>query len=399
MTVTTARTFPFPQPDKLAPPPLFAELRDHEPVTRVRLPNGAEAWLVTRYDDVRRLYADPRLGKAASTAPGAARILPLSQGSRSLFSMDPPEHTRLRKLIAYAFTNHQTKKLAPRIQRIVDDCLDAFAAAGPPADLIEHIAMPLPIRVICEMLGVPYEDLPRFREWSDRMLATTAYTPEEIHEGRRELNAYLAERIAAKRAAPGDDLLDVLIAVREDDGDRLSEEELLAFGHTLLGAGYHATAAMLIHGVLLLLTRPDALARLRAEPDLVPAAVDELLRAAAAGGRAGAIRFAREDIEVAGTTIRAGEALVLSAVSANHDPERFDEPDGLALDRQENRHMTFGHGAHHCIGAQLARLELGFAIEGLLTRFPDLRLAVPAEQLDWSEGMLLNRPDALPLEW
>lgn len=398
MTVAAARTFPFPQPDMTLPPPEYATLRAEEPVTKIQLPNGAEAWLVTRYEDVRRLLADPRLGKAASTAPGAARILPISQGSKSLFSTDPPEHTRLRKLITHAFTNRQTQKLAPRVTEIAEDCIDAIEAAGPGADLIELLALPLPIRVICEMLGVPYEDVGRFREWSDKMLATTAYSPEEIHASRGQLNAYLAERIAAKRDEPGDDLLDVLIAARED-GDRMDEEELLAFGHTLLGAGYHATAAQLIHAVLLLLSHEDQLARLRADAALLPTAVDEMLRVSAAGGQAGSIRFAKEDIEVAGTTIAAGEALVLSVVSANRDGARYECPEDIDIARTPNPHLTFGHGAHHCLGAPLARIEMMAAIGGLLSRFPDLHLAVPVSELRWTAGMLLNRPETLPLAW
>src|SRR5690606_19929698 len=174
-------------------------------------------------------------------------------------------------------------------------------------------------------------------------------------------------------------------------------EELLAFGHTLLGAGYHATAAQLIHAVLLLLSHEDQLARLRADAALLPTAVDEMLRVSAAGGQAGSIRFAKEDIEVAGTTIAAGEALVLSVVSANRDGARYECPEDIDIARTPNPHLTFGHGAHHCLGAPLARIEMMAAIGGLLSRFPDLHLAVPVSELRWTAGMLLNRPETLPL--
>ncbi|MEU8618709.1 cytochrome P450 [Streptomyces sp. NPDC048623] len=392
-------TFPLPVPDPLEPAPAYAELRGTEPVAPVTLPTGHRAWLVTRYELVRQVLADPRFSKAALTEPDAPRLLPVAKGSKSLFTMDPPEHTRLRKLVARAFTARHIERMRPHVQEITGRLLDTMAAGGAPADLIAHLAQPLPITVICELLGVPLADQDRFRVWSDVMLSISAHSPDAVMEARRGLNGYLGELIAAKAKEPADDLLTHLIEAREEDGDRLSEEELLAFGHTLLVAGYHATTGELVGALITLLRDPELWARLVADRSLVPGAVEELLRFSVAGGGAGAMRIAKEDIELGGVVIPKGDAVLPAITSANRDEEVFESPERVDLARQNNPHLTFGHGLHHCLGAQLGRMELQLSLEGLLDRFPGLRLAVPTGELRWVAGMAFRRPAELPVAW
>lgn len=392
------RTFPLPVPDPLEPSPDYAELRESEPVAPLTLPTGHQAWVVTRYEDVRQVLADPRFSKSALTAPDAPRLLPVAKGSKSLFTMDPPEHTRLRKLVARAFTARHIERMRPHVQQITGRLLDAMAAEGPPADLIGRLAQPLPITVICELLGVPLSDQDRFRVWSDVMLSVSAHSPEQVMQARVGLNSYLSELIAAKTKDGADDLLTHLIEAREGD-DQLSEEELLAFGHTLLVAGYHATTGELVGALITLLRKPELWQQLRADRSLVTGAVEELLRYSVAGGGAGAMRIAVADVELGGARIRKGDAVLPAITSANRDESVFAQADQVDLSRTSNPHLTFGHGLHHCLGAQLGRMELQVALEGLLDRFPDLRLAVPTDELQWVAGMAFRRPAALPVAW
>lgn len=394
----TPRAFPLPTPDPLEPAPEYAKLRESEPVAPLTLPTGHRAWVVTKYADVRQVLADPRFSKAALTAPDAPRLLPVAKGSKSLFTMDPPEHTRLRKLVTKAFTARHMEQLRPRVQRITDQLLEGMAAEGPPADLIAHLAQPLPITVICEMLGVPLEDQDRFRVWSDVMLSVSAHAPEAVMEARVGLNSYLSELITKKGEQPADDLLTHLLGAREE-GDRLSQEELLAFGHTLLVAGYHATTGEVLGALITLLRKPELWQQLLADRALVPSAVEELLRYSVAGGGAGAMRIATEDMELGGAVIRKGEAVLPAITSANRDAEVFSDPDEVDLGRSGNPHLTFGHGLHHCLGAQLGRIELQVALSSLLERFPGLRLDVPVDQLEWVAGMAFRRPVRLPVAW
>ncbi|MGH3997789.1 MAG: cytochrome P450, partial [Pseudonocardiaceae bacterium] len=257
-----APRFPFPMPDPLRPPAEYRELRDTRPVSKVTLPTGDTAWLVTRYEDVRGLLADIRFSREAITAPGAPRVLPIARGSKSIFVMDPPEHTRLRRLVSKVFASRRIECLRPRVRAITDDLVDAMLAAGSPGDLMAGLAQPLPITVICEMLGVPYTDVDQFREWTDIMLSFDVNRREEVIAARDKLSDYLTELIAAKRREPTEDLLMVLINAGED-GDRLSHEELLAFGYTLLGAGYHATTAGIAHALLMRCRAPRWLVALR----------------------------------------------------------------------------------------------------------------------------------------
>ena len=391
------RSYPFAELDHLEINPTYFELQRDEPVARVRLPYGGEAWLATRYEDVKTVLADPRFSRAAVREPGAdvPRTLPTMPTETDILSMDPPDHTRLRKLVAKAFTARRTEQLRQRAQELVDGLLDDMEAQGPPAELVEALAMPLPITIICEVLGVPFDDRGQFRAWSDAAMAITAFSPEEIVAGNRALQDYIAGLVERKRAEPADDMLSALIAARDNE-DRLSEEELVSFGVTLLVAGHETTANQIGNFVFHLLRTPDRLGELRADPSLLPAAIEELLRFTALGGSAGFPRIATEEVELSGVTIKPGEAVFVNNVTANRDPSVFANPHELDFRREHNPHITFGHGAHHCIGAPLARMELQVALGTLLERFPRLRLD---GDVTFKKGRLIRGPQTLPVAW
>lgn len=401
-TDSSVRDYPFGDPVRLEIHPIFERLRRDEPISRVHLPYGGDGWLVTRYEDVKFVLADPRFSRAVTVdREDIPRSVPQPSRANSLLSMDPPEHSRLRKLVAKAFTSRRVDLLRPRAQQIVDQCLDGIERLGAPADLVANLALPLPVTVICEMLGVPPADQHRFRDFSDAILSTTAYTAEQITAARGELEAYLAEVVAERRATPGaagDDLLGALVTARDDD-DRLTEPELVQLGITLLIAGHETTANQIANFVYLLLTTPGQWEALRADPDLVPDAVEELLRYVQLGSGGAFARVATEDLEVGGTTVCAGDAVFVNTQSANRDESVFHDAAELDLRRQHNPHIAFGHGVHHCLGAQLARVELQVAIGTLLRRFPRLRLAVPADEVPWKTGLLVRGPVALPVTW
>ncbi|WP_330257124.1 cytochrome P450 [Nocardia sp. NBC_00565] len=393
------RRYPFGTPNRLEMDPLYERLRREEPISRVRLPYGGEGWLVTRYTEVKSVLADPRFSRAAAVdREDIPRATPTPARRNSMLSMDPPEHTRLRKLVVKAFTGRRVQQLRPRAQQIVDEQLAEIERCGPPADLVRQFALPLPVTVICEMLGVPAQDQHRFRDFSDTVLSTTAYTREQIGAARAGLEAYLTELVAQRREQPTDDLLGALVAARDDE-DRLSEEELVNLGIGLLIAGHETTANQIANFTYVLLTEPGHWERLRAEPELVPGAVEELLRYVQLGSGGAFARIATADVELDGVTVRAGESVFVNTQSANRDEAVFDNPEKLDLTRVRNPHMAFGHGAHHCLGAQLARVELQVALDSLLRRFPALRLAVPVEEVPWKTGLLVRGPKALPVSW
>ncbi|HEY3609659.1 MAG TPA: cytochrome P450 [Pseudonocardiaceae bacterium] len=324
--------------------------------------------------------------------------MPPIEQETSILSMDPPEHSRLRKLVARAFTARQIERLRPRTQAIVDDLLDRMIAAGSPADLAESLAWPLPITVICELLGVPVEDRDRFRVWTDRLLSLSGTEIEQTMQARESLDAYLADLIAQRRVEPTDDLLGQLVLARDED-ERLSEGELVAFGVTLLVAGHETTANQTGNFVFLLLDQPQLWQQLVGDPDLVPAAVEELTRFVPLGASAAFARIATEDLELGGRLVRKGESVVTTIASANRDETVFDRPDEINLTREQNPHVGFGHGVHHCLGAPLARLELQLAVGTLVRRLPGLRLAVPADDVAWRVDRLVRGVRALPVAW
>jgi cytochrome P450 len=271
-------------------------------------------------------------------------------------------------------------------------------AGGAPADLAESLSWPLPITVICELLGVPVEDRDKFRTWTDQILSLSGHDLERIEEARVGLYGYLAELIAQRRVEPTEDLLGQLVIARDED-DRLSEEELIGFGVTLLVAGHETTANQTGNFVYLLLEHPERWQQLVDDPDLVPSAVEEMLRFVPLAASAAFSRIAKEDVEVGGQLVRAGEAVVAHFAIANRDTAVFEHPDELDLTRQENPHIAFGHGVHHCLGAPLARMELQLAVGTLVRRLPGLRLAVPADDVTWRADRLVRGVRALPVAW
>jgi cytochrome P450 len=379
----------------------FARMREEGPVTPVAMPDGSRLWMVTRYADVRAALADPRLCKDWGT-----KLQPQSWSpdpvfgylSVHLLNLDPPDHTRLRKLVNKAFTARRVAALRPRVEAITDSLLDAMggrASAGEAeVDLIDALAFPLPITVICELVGIPASDQDKFKVWSHAIVSSVV-PPEEWRDAAAGLFHYFTELLAAKRRSPGDDLLSALIAARDDD-DSLDERELIAMLFLLLIAGHETTTNLIASGTLALLTHPAELARLRSDPSLLPGAVEELLRYANPLNHA-TDRFTLEPVEIGGVTIPAREWVLCVTSSANHDPSRFPGPGRLDLDRDASGHLAFGHGIHYCLGAPLARLEGEVAFGALLARFPSLTLAVPASSLRWRPSSLIHGLESLPV--
>jgi cytochrome P450 len=386
-------TIPFPDAFRFDPGPSWARLRDEAPLTRVRTPAGDVVWLVTRYDDVRTVLTDPRFSRAGTVAPGAPRVAVSSPLPGTLPTTDPPEHTRLRRLVSAAFAYRRVETYRPWIRELAGELADGLGAGGAPADLRAALALPLPIRVICRLLGVPYSDRDRFREWTELAYSMVPAEADRVRAAMAALTRYLAGLVAAKRADPGDDILSELVA----DPAGPSSDELTAFGLNLLVAGHETSANQITGFVATLLRDPALWDRLVAEPDLVPTAVEELLRHTRLS-ETGQLRVAVEDVALAGGTVRAGEGVLAAIASANRDPRAFDRPDEVVLDREPGRHLAFGVGPHFCLGAHLARVELAEALSALLTRYPTLRLAVPADALAWRR-VLVSGVDALPVRW
>ncbi|MFH9419517.1 cytochrome P450 [Streptomyces sp. NPDC017529] len=392
----------------------YAVLRDAGPVHRVAGPDGQPAWLVTRYEDVRRCLADPRLSLDKRNArAGGYRGFALPPAlDANLLNMDPPDHTRVRRLVAKAFTPARVGKLRAPVRRLADGLLDAVEDAGR-ADLMTAYAGPLPIVVICDLLGVPEGDRPDFRAWTDALITPDPQRPHLAKEAVGAMMRYFTGLIAAKRAAPADDLLSDLVMVRDagpapggdagtgpaaDAGDRLTEDELTSLAFLLLFAGYENTVHLIGNSVLALLDHPARLTALRANPAELPAAVEEFARYD--GPALLAIRrFPLEDVEIGGVRVPAGESVLLSLASANRDPRRFDAPDTLDPGRDATGHLTFGHGIHYCLGAALGRMQTELALAALIRRFPGLRhdaaAAGPRRRRSLRSGGLIS----LPVAW
>jgi len=378
--VPTTRDHPFDPPAALAAAP---------PISRLRYPDGSLGWLVTDHAAARFVLSDPRFSTGLDLARSPIRVSePMAMPGAFLF-MDPPEHTRYRKLLTGAFTLRRMRALEPRIADLADTRLSALAAAGSPADLVRLFALPLASLVICELLGVPYEQHDRFERASHAMV-DPALPAEARDAAGGELYGLLASVVADKRGSPGDDLLSGLLS--------LSDEEVIGIGVMLLFAGHETTANMLGLGTFALLRHPGQLAALRADPTLVDGAVEELLRYLSIV-QYEVNRGAVEDVEVAGQVIRAGESVLVSVPMANRDPARFDDPATLDLTRSTSGHLAFGHGVHQCLGQQLARIELRIGFSALLARFPALRLAVAQEEVPLRASRGIYGVDALPVAW
>ncbi|GAB3503250.1 cytochrome P450 family protein [Amycolatopsis cihanbeyliensis] len=376
-------------------------LRAEGPVRQAVLPRGLPVWLVTSYADGKALLADPRLGKDSRVAnelfaeraavDQSPVLFPLSLATHMLNS-DPPDHTRLRKLVNRAFTSRTVARMRPRIEQITKELLDAMAGRET-VDLLEAFAFPLPITVICELLGVPDDERDDFRRWSNIILS--ALPTDELADASSAMTAYLSTLVEDKRATPDEDLLSALVHA-SDDGDRLSPKELISMAFLLLVAGHETTVNLIGNGVLALLRNQDQLAVLRADPGLLPNAIEEFLRYDGPVNLA-TLRFTTEPVRVGEVEIPAEEFVMISLLAANRDGERFPDPTRLDVTRQPGGHLAFGHGIHYCVGAPLARLEGEVAIGGLLERFPAVRLAAEPAELRWRDSTLMRGLETLPI--
>jgi cytochrome P450 len=397
--VSALPTFPFSTPPSLSTDPGGLRLLAESSVVRARIAeDGKEVWLTLGYHATRQSMTDPRLVREPITRPDAPVTLPAVVGVTDVVSvMDPPRHTRVRRLLAGAFTPRMVDRLRPRIQSIMDSLLDGFDNRAKPSDLITMFIAPLPITVICELLGVPESDWAHLRGWAERFMVASV-PPEQMAATHREVGAYLSELIAEKRAHPADDLTTALVQVR-DEGDRLTETELVINIQTLLVGGYETTLNQLANGIVTLSRHPSQFDLLRANPDLAGNTVEELLRYDKLITST-MPRIAAEDVILDGYLIKAGEAVVGVPHIANRDPAVFTDPNRFDITRPNaNQHISFTHGPHFCLGAQLARTELRMALTALLTRFPDLAVAVADTELRWRENSLNRALRVLPVTW
>jgi cytochrome P450 len=392
--------------DRDDPFPLFASVRELGAVHPVTLADGHDAWLVARYDEARAALNDPRLSKDmhAALATGAGVVaegLPGPSFARHMLSVDPPDHTRLRRLVSAAFSSRRIEALRPRVQAIVDDLLDDLAALGPDTrvDLVGAFAFPLPFTVICELLGVPEPDRAALGRGLTALLVPTP-TPAAYARAKEASDAVVAlleALVEAKQDAPGDDLVSGLLSARDGD-ERLNNQELLSTIFQLIVAGHDTTASLIGNSVVALFRNPEQLDQLRSHPSRFPVAVEECLRYDAPVPHS-TFRYAIEPVEIGDVTIPVGAQVIICLAAANRDGDRYAGPEVLDIARAETRHLAFGHGIHHCLGAALARMEGQLALAALLFRFPQLSLAVPVGELHWGhgDGLVLRGLSELPV--
>jgi len=393
------RDYPFRVTDPFQLPEEFAWLRANEPVTKVRVGTGDEVWLVTRYEDVRAVLNDRRFSRNVFR-PDGARLIP-GVPARQVSSpfVDPPGHTRWRRLVTRSFTPRHVEGMRGRIQQIVDRLLDRIEASGPPVDFVREFAYPLPIAVMCLLFGIDEADTDPFRKLADTGLTINDASPEEKAAAFGAMARFSVDLIAAKRQNPGDDLLSQLVAVHDEQDGRLSEEELVATILAMLVGGYESTVNQIGKGLLVLFRHPDQLAALRADMSLLPGAVEEILRYAALDSGFGSPRYALEDVEVGGVVIPKGSTVLVIRQSADRDEARFTDPERFDIRREGTQHNAFGYGAHRCLGAALARMELQLGIGTVLRRFPTLRMVKSVEEIPWDYRITAAGPATLPLEW
>ncbi|MFD7975566.1 cytochrome P450 [Streptomyces sp. NPDC059071] len=380
------------------PPTAYDPLRDERPLSRVTLWDGRQVWFVSGHQAARALLADQRLS-TDSTHPAFPIPTERAAGVRrrrraALLGWDDPEHNTQRRMLIPSFTVKRIEGLRPRIQATVDRLIDDMEAAGPPAELVSAFALPVPSIVICDLLGVPYEDHDFFEEQSRRLLRGP--TSEDTEDALARLEDYLGDLIDGKRGKQGEGVLDDLVARQLRDGTP-DREELVQLASILLIAGHETTANMISLGTYTLLRHPERLAELRADPGILPEAVEELLRFLSIAD--GMLRVAREDVEVGGVVIRAGEGVVFSTSLINRDAGTYADPDSLDWVRSARHHLAFGYGIHQCLGQNLARAELEIALGTLLRRLPGLRLAAPAEEIPFKPGDTIQGMLELPVTW
>ncbi|WP_405817781.1 cytochrome P450 [Streptomyces sp. NBC_00838] len=393
--------FPMRRTCPFAPPEEYAKLRTGEPVSRAALKvNGKPTWLLTRHDHVRKVLGDARASSNLKL-PGYPHQFHIPEEMLQhirlmLLSMDPPEHTAQRSMLLSEFTARKAREMRPRIQELVDERIDTMLAAGGPVDLVAALALPVPSLVICELLGVPYDDHAKFEEWSARLM-NRDLSQEEYGAAVATLDGYLDELVTRKESEPGDDLLSRFIEKNRVTGacDHL---DIVTMARLMLVGGHETTANMIALGVLALLEHPEQLAAVRDEPGLMPKAVEELLRFFSISD-SGTARVAVEDIELDGTVIRAGEGIMALNNAANHDESVFPDPDTLDVRRDARGHLAFGFGIHQCIGQNLARVELEVVYETLFRRIPGLRTAAPVETLPFKDDAMVYGVYELPVTW
>ncbi|MFI5614270.1 cytochrome P450 [Amycolatopsis sp. NPDC051903] len=403
MTTTERPRLPFDRPNVLEIAPLYQVLRREGPIVRVTTPAGDPAWLVTRFEEARAVFADARFGRShpkpeEASAVSDAAVLAGPQGS---YENEEAEHARLRRLLVPSFSANRMRKLGEHIQALADRCLDELeaahdAAGGTPVNLHEYLSFPLPVLVICELLGVPYADRAKFRDLSDRIGVLDSGGDAQV--AMAEFTAYMAELAAKKRAEPAPDVVSDLVAAQADD-PAFTDDELARLAAGLLFAGHETTSNRIDLGVLFLLTEPARRDALAGDVEgRLHTTVEEILRMSAPGGL-GLLRYAHEDVELGGVTINRGDAVMISTASANRDASVFADPDEFDAERKPNSHIAFGYGGFFCIGASLARTELRVVFGTLFRRFPHMRLAVPVDELDVRTNRLTGGVSSVPVTW
>lgn len=377
--------------------PVLSELMREGPVTRIQLPNGEGwAWLVTRYDDVRMVTNDARFSREAVMDKPVTRLAPhFIPDPGAVGFLDPPDHTRLRRSVAAAFTAKGVERVRERSRDMLDELVDELLQDGPPADLTATILSPFPIAVICEMMGVPAADRHTMHTWT-QLILSSSHGKEVSEKAKREMAAYFSDLIGLRENSTAEDVTSLLGAAVGRDEVTLEEAVGLA---VLLQIGGEAVTNNSGQMFYLLLTRPDLVDRLRTEPAIRPRAIDELLRYIPHRNAVGLSRIAMADVEIRGVRIRAGDPVYVSYLAANRDPEVFPDPETIDFSRSPNPHVSFGFGPHYCPGGQLARLEQELLVDTLLDRVPGLRLAVPPEQVPFKKGALIRGPEAVPVTW
>lgn len=397
-TTSDSRSFPLQRTCPFAPPPEYDRLRAEEPVSQVQLPSGT-AWLVTRYEDVRTVLSSPAFS-ADGTRPGFPALVP---GAAQLLRdppfirMDPPQHSFYRRMLIQEFTVKRIRTMRAGIRSTVDRLLDDLLARTPPVDLVEAFALPVSSLVICQLLGVPYDDH-EFFQGRSKVAVSGANSPEQFATALGELRAYMDALITRKQHDPGDDLVSRLVTEQLEPAGELRRDKLVMMCLMLLNAGHETTANMISLGTVALLEHPDQLAALRSDPELLPGTVEELLRYLSIADLV-PTRIAAEDTELSGTRVRAGEGVIALLAAADWDPGMFPEPERFDVHRGNRHHVGFGHGVHQCLGQNLARLELEIVFSGLLERVPTLQLAVPADELPYKHGSIAYGLHELPVTW
>jgi biflaviolin synthase len=378
--------------------PFMDDMLASDTLTRIQLPHGnGEAWCAAKYEDVKLVTSDPRFSREAMNGREVTRLAPhFIPLDDAVGFTDPPQHTRLRKTVASLFTNKRVDQLRPHAEAIATELLDEMKQAGPPADVMAHLTTPFSLAGISELMGVPRKDWPKMVEWAVLVISAEAGRAES-EAAKKGIGAYFDALADARRDDPRDDVISHMAAA-EAEG-RLTHQELVAFAVLMQISGTNSVRFNSTNMVYLLATHPELYARLQAEPDLVPQAVEELLRYIPHRNAVGLARIAIEDIELRNVTIRQGECVYASYLSANRDPAKFDRPHDIDFDRTFNPHLSFGNGPHYCVGAPLARMECEVMMRGLLSHFPTLRLGIREEEIPWRRGELIRGPQALPVAW